>query len=251
MVRAVFCCVLLVLCGSAVNASDASGPTTGPSEVPLACGSIDGLTPGDSFFYRMVVDDQLAAPYSGHPFAGFTTQYARVVVTDVLKAGEGVRVKARIDVTDKNAEVTEHGKDVYRLLLAHKGDRVDAAINANMPLPSHPMRATLAMSNGIPCPLLGYPSIAGVPREGAAPTTVKGRTLGAIAVRYVPSFDAKDGVGKVTVEYFRKAREDDREKGRQILYLDPDRAGSCLPRRGVRGPCRPRWPSCRLCPRAS
>ncbi len=216
--------------GLLVLTSAAAPPPAASAEagIPFALGSIDGLQPGDCSYYAMKVSSDWGN-VSGIPMTlGPTTYYARVVVTNVLKAKDAVRVKARIDCTDKDGNSAQHGREVYRALLARGGSlrRVHVEMNMAVDYGEGPTTfsgdpAGLDGGRGVPCFLLGYPPIPDVPKDGQASPKVDVERFGAVAVRYAPSYDGLDRLVKVKVDYFRQAREDDRKKGKQILYLDP------------------------------
>lgn len=168
------------------------------------------------------------------PVSGAGTGYMRVLVTDVVKVGDAVRVKAQLDDMNPSGTAVRY-KDAFELLLARKGDRVTAVMNVPYP---YIRPASLGVSNGMPCFLLGYPGMAELPRDKAAEPQVAARKLGALAVRYTPSYDGKAGLVKVNVSYFRNAREGDREKGKEILYVapEPDRLLSSAPMGVQAGP---------------
>ncbi len=187
-------------------------PTPGhATALRFGAGSLDRLQAGQSHVYRVEVDKSFCGP-SPSGGAGTVTRYARLLVTDVTKAGDAVEAKGRLDRVDDEGKVLF--KDLARFVLAAKGDRSKTKVMCS----DERYSAITGLSQGIPCFIAAYPDTMSVPTDRPAPTVERNNSAGAMVSRYTASYDPKSKTIKVSVEGFRQAYEKEAAERRTISY---------------------------------
>lgn len=208
---------LLTLCGTLAAAA-------GDEAVRFGSGSLNLLQAGQSFVYSVRIrlkghDTYLADSELLHPFEDpYGTLYFRVVVTDVVRAGEATRARGRLDEVDNQGKVMQ--EELYSLVAASKGDLTSLTAKVRM---AGEVRARASLGDrawGIPWVFAGWPPVAAVGRE--APTVSIGLPERWIPYKYTSSYDAKEAKVNVAVSYYRSARADDAAKGHKVEYWVKD-----------------------------
>ena len=199
----------------------------GAEPVRFAAGALGQVQPGQSYVYSMRIlmrgpdgygldEMPVMVPGRLEPPDPYEMRYFRVVVLDVVRAGDATRAKARLDRLDAQGKVMNVG--VYDLLLASEGEKTRLVGKVGSSGVSADIRGTIWelpwVFAGVP-PLtttqLGSPTVAVQVLKSATPT------------RYTAQVEPGSGLVSAAVDYYRVARSDDPAEGRKIEYWAKDK----------------------------